>query len=95
MTHKKTVDYFTNKYYEIARKYRIYTKCRDNTSLMEMCVNTAIGCGMQSLEYETVDEISEEDWHYFLLIGEHIMEAMIIVAKRNYAFYGGAYDSKK
>ena len=106
MTHKKVVNYFTNKYYELARKYRIYTKCHNNTQLMEMCVDTAISCGLQGVECETVDQISEEDLHYFLLIGDHIIEATIILAKRNYVVAdrvtkgvirknGGAHDSKK
>ena len=82
MTREEAVDYFSNKYYELARKYRIYTKCRDNTHLMKMCINMAISCGLQSLKYETVDQISKEDLKYFLLIGDHIIEATIILVKR-------------
>lgn len=81
MTHKGAVDYFTNKYYEIARKYRMYTKCRNNTKLMNMCVNMAIQFGLKGLECETVDQIQEEDRKYFLLIGTHIVEIVIISAK--------------
>lgn len=106
MTHKKVVDYFTNKCYELARKYRIYTKCHNNTQLMELCINTAISCGLSGLECETVAQISEEDLHYFLLIGDHIIEATIILAKRNYVAAdratkgvirknGGAHGDKK
>lgn len=84
MTHKKAVDYFTNKYYELARRYRIYAKCRDNTKLLNLCVDTAISCGLEGLECETVAQISKEDLHYFLLIGDHLIEATIILAKRNY-----------
>ena len=84
MTHKKAVDYFTNKYYELARKYRIYTKCHNDTKAMEICVNMAISCGLQGLECETVAQIPKEDLHYFLLIGDHIIEATIILAKRHY-----------
>ena len=106
MTHKEAVDYFTNKYYELARKYRIYTKCRDNTKLLDMCVNIVISCGLQVLECETVDQISEEDLHYFLLVCDHLIEATVILAKRHYVTAdrvtkdvirknGGAHGDKK
>jgi hypothetical protein len=106
MTRKEAVDYFTNKYYELARKYRIYTRCCNNTQLMEMCINMAISCGLKGLECETVAQIPKEDLQYFLLIGDHITEATIILAKRNYVVAdrvtkgvirknGGVYGNKK
>jgi len=84
MTHDDAVDYFINKYYEIARKYRIYTKCRDNTKLMEQSVGMAIKCGMEVLGYETVDQILKEDLRYFRLIGEYTIEVAIMGVKRYY-----------
>lgn len=84
MTHKEAAEYFLNKYYEIARKYHMYTKCRNNNAFKEMCIKTVIECGLNGLEYKSVDQISEEDMPYFLLMGDHFMESLIIVAKRNY-----------
>ena len=106
MTREEAVNYFTNKYYELARKYCIYTKCRDNTKLMEQCVEEAIKCGVDILECETVDQISKEDLKYFRLIGKYTIEVAIMGAKRYYRVAdrvtkgairknGGVYGNKK
>lgn len=76
--------HFADTYYELARKYRIYTKCVNNIQLKKMCVTSAIDCGLQGFQLKNVELVSEEDMQYFLSIGDHLIESIIILAKRNY-----------
>jgi hypothetical protein len=84
MTHLEASIYFANKYYELARKYRIYTKCVKNVRFERMCTKTAIDCGLKGFQLKHVESIPEEDIQYFLSIGDLLVESMIILAKRNY-----------
>lgn len=76
--------HFIHTYYDLARKYRIYTKCVKNIQLERMCVTSAIDCGLQGLQLKNVELVSEEDKQYFLSMGDHLVEVIIILAKRNY-----------
>lgn len=76
--------HFAHKYYDLARKYRIYTKCVKNVKFERMCVTSAIDCGLKGLQLKNVELIPEEDIQYFLSMGDHLVEAIIILAKRNY-----------
>lgn len=84
MTHLDASIYFTNKYYELAKKYRIYTKCVKNIQFERLCTKSAIDCGLKGFQIDKVELIPEGDIQYFLSIGDHLIESMIILAKRNY-----------
>lgn len=84
MTHLDAGIYFANKYYELAKKYRIYTKCVKNVQFERLCTKSAIDCGLKGFQLKHVESIPGEDIQYFLSMGEHLVESMIILAKRNY-----------
>lgn len=84
MTHLDASIYFTNKYYELAKNYRIYTKCVKNVQFERLCIKTVIDCSLKCFQLKYVESIPEEDIQYFLSIGDHLVESMIIFVKRNY-----------
>ena len=84
MTHLDVSIYFANKYYELAKNYRIYTKCVKNVQFERLCTKSAIDCGLKGFQLKHVESIPEEDIQYFLSMGDHLVESMIILTKRNY-----------
>jgi hypothetical protein len=82
MTRKEASLYFEDKYYEFSRKHEIYERCKDNKKLKDLCVKYAIETGLNGLQVKSVGKIQDKDLYYFLAIGDHVIEVLILLTHR-------------
>lgn len=82
MTRKQASSYFEDNYYEFSRKHEIYEQCKDNKIFKDLCIKSAIETALSGLQIKYVSKIPDKDLYYFLAIGDHIIEALMLLMHR-------------